>query len=291
MKNRILPYLIAFIIVAAFTNCQLNTHVLIPINQSKKNISASKKEDVIAKRNNKEDADRMFFQSISQHEIPVLCYHQVREWKATDSKTARTYIIPPLRFMQHMKILADSGYHFVLPQDIADYIKNKNKPPRKSCMISFDDGTEGQYTTALPVLNTYGFKGVFFIMTVVLNKPGYLTKEQVIDVSKHGHVIACHTWDHHNVTGYTEKDWQLQLQQPTAALEKMIRKPVNFFAYPNGIWNSHAISDLKKQGYTAAFQLAEKQDVNEPAFTIRRIIADSHWSGPQLIQAMEKAFK
>ncbi len=71
----------------------------------------------------------------------------------------------------------------------------------------------------------------------------------------------------------------------------MISKPVNFCAYPNGIWNSRAISDLKKQGYTAAFQQAAKQDVNDPAFTIRRLIADSQWSGPQLIQAMEKAFK
>ena len=45
------------------------------------------------------------------HEVPVLCYHQLREWKKTDSKNARTYIMHPERFQKQIKMLADSGYH------------------------------------------------------------------------------------------------------------------------------------------------------------------------------------
>jgi peptidoglycan/xylan/chitin deacetylase (PgdA/CDA1 family) len=42
-----------------------------------------------------------------------------------------------------------------------------------------------------------GFKGVFFVMTVSINRPNHLTKEQIAALSDTGNVIAAHTWDHH----------------------------------------------------------------------------------------------
>jgi peptidoglycan/xylan/chitin deacetylase (PgdA/CDA1 family) len=56
-------------------------------------------------------------------------------------------------------------------------------------------------------MEKHGFKGVFFVMTVSINRPNYLTKEQIAALSDTGNVIAAHTWDHHRVTKYTGDDW------------------------------------------------------------------------------------
>ena len=48
---------------------------------------------------------------LARQQVPVICYHQIRDWKPTDSKVARDYIIPPAVFQAQIKMLADSGYH------------------------------------------------------------------------------------------------------------------------------------------------------------------------------------
>src|SRR4051812_41996716 len=47
---------------------------------------------------------------LSKKQIPILCYHQIRDWKPTDSKVSRDYIVPPAAFAAQMRMLADSGY-------------------------------------------------------------------------------------------------------------------------------------------------------------------------------------
>ena len=112
---------------------------------------------------------------VQLHEVPVLCYHQIREWKNTDSRNSRTYIMPPESFRKQMKILADRGYHYILPAQLVAYMKAGGKLTQKPIMITFDDGTAHQFTNAIPILNDYGFKAVFFIMTVVLNHENYVS--------------------------------------------------------------------------------------------------------------------
>src|SRR5215213_6607936 len=50
---------------------------------------------------------------LARKEVPVLCYHQIRDWTASDSKNARDYIRPVEAFKADMKLLADSGYHSI----------------------------------------------------------------------------------------------------------------------------------------------------------------------------------
>lgn len=225
------------------------------------------------------------------HEIPVLCYHQIRNWQTTDSKFARTYIMPTEKFTTQMKLLADNGYHTITPDELINYLNNNTSLPSNPILITFDDGTASQIVNAVPVLNQYHFKAVFFIMTVSLNHSIYMSTAQVKQLSTAGFTIGAHTWDHHNVTGYKNNDWKIQLENPKNLLEKIIGKPVEYFAYPNGIWNETAIAQLRSFGYKAAFQLAEKQSATNPNFTIRRIIVDGNWNTQQFMYAIQRSFK
>src|SRR5262245_40758497 len=51
-------------------------------------------------------------------EVPILCYHQLRDWKPTDSKSSRVYIMPMEVFKEELKALHDSGYTSILPDQL-----------------------------------------------------------------------------------------------------------------------------------------------------------------------------
>jgi len=227
---------------------------------------------------------------LARREVPILCYHQIRDYKPTDGKIGRPYIVPPADFAQQMQALADSGYHTILPDQLNEYLTTGKELPSKPVMLTFDDTRLDQYTAALPELNKHGFKGVFFIMTVSLGRPGYMSKEQVKELSDKGHTIGSHTWDHKNVKTYTDTDWPVQIAKPSKQLQEITGKPIEYFAYPFGLWNKEAIPHLKEHGFKGVFQLYAKRDESDPLFTIRRIIVPD-WSGAGLIKTMRNTFK
>jgi peptidoglycan/xylan/chitin deacetylase (PgdA/CDA1 family) len=229
-------------------------------------------------------------QILARPQVPILCYHQVRNWTATDGKMGKDYIVPIAEFKSQMKMLADSGYQTILPDQLYSYLAYGTKLPKKPIMLTFDDTKLDQYTVAIPEMKKYGFKAVFYIMTVSLGKPNYMSKAQVKELSEAGHVIGSHTYDHQNVKKYQGDDWITQIEKPTKTLKEITGKDVKYFAYPFGLWNKEAIPELKKRGFTSAFILAEKRDENDPLFTIRRIIASGYWNTKTLHNSIVKSF-
>lgn len=227
---------------------------------------------------------------LARKQVPVLCYHQIRDWKPSDSKTSRTYIVPPAAFAAQMRMLADSGYHTISADQLYSYLISGTRLPEKPILLSFDDTDLDQYTVAFPEMKKYGFKGIFFIMTVSLGRPHYMSREQVRNLSDEGNTIGSHTWDHHNVKKYEGNDWIVQLDKPTRQLEQITGKSIRYFAYPFGLWNTAAFPELKKRGFVAAFQLNEKPDQKDPLYCIRRIIVPGTWNGSSLNQWIRRDF-
>jgi peptidoglycan/xylan/chitin deacetylase (PgdA/CDA1 family) len=223
-------------------------------------------------------------------EVPILCYHRIREWRNADSRSSKNYIIPPDVFRSHIKMLADSGYHAILPDQLLDHMVFGDSLPAKPVMLTFDDGSLGQYAIGAKVLEKYGFRGVFFIMTIAMNKTDYISSSQLREMAENGHVIGSHTWDHKNVLKYEPADWPVQLKGSVASLEKATGKPVRYFAYPYGSWNSNAITYLKQYGFRAAFTLGVKPSEKEPLHTISRINIPGYWSAEMVSAHLGKHF-
>lgn len=227
---------------------------------------------------------------LQKPEIPVLCYHRIRTILPSDGENMKTYSVTPTAFAEQMKALSDNGFHTILPAQLDEYLTRNGKLPSKPVMITFDDTREEQFNIGAAEMNKYGFKGVFFIMTISINRPNYMTNEQIKRLSDDGNVIGAHSWDHHMVTKYEGADWETQLTKPKKKLEAITGKPVNYFAYPDGIWNREAITQIQKSGYKSAFILATKRDSTQPLFTIRRIIVAGTWSTPGFLKAMQSSF-
>ena len=231
---------------------------------------------------------------LARKQVPILCYHQVRNWKPTDGKVGKDYIVEIQNFKDQVKMLSDSGYHSILPDQLYAYLNAGVPLPPKPIMFTFDDTDMDQFTIAAPTLKKYGYKAVYFIMTVTIGKKGkfvdYMTKEQIKQLSDEGNVIGSHTYDHKNFKKYQGKDWEEQLDKPTKKLEEITGKKMTEFAYPFGLWNAEGIPQLKKRGFRMAFSLADKRDPNDPLFTIRRIIASGYWSPKTLHNSIVKSF-
>jgi len=255
----------------------------------------STKKEIIKKESAKNSVDSTPAKSIadaatifSKKEVPVLCYHHIREPKP--GQTMKDYSVSSESFAQQMKALKDSGYETILPDDLYNYLVNGGKLPAKPVMLTFDDTDEEQYSIGYQEMKKYGFKGVFFIMTVSINRPRYMTTGQLKELSDNGNAVEAHTWDHHMVTKYKGADFDIQFVKPKKKVEDITGKPAEYFAYPFGVWNMAAIPELKKAGYKMAFILSTKRDSTEPLYTIRRIIVAGQWSTPGVLRAMKQTF-
>jgi len=231
---------------------------------------------------------------LARKQVPILCYHQVRNWKPTDGKVGKDYIVEIQNFKDQMKMLADSGYHTILPDQLYAYLNTGAALPSKPIMLTFDDTDEDQFTVVRPTLDKLGYKAVYFIMTVSIGRKGkfvnYMSKEQIKQLADEGNVIGSHTYDHKNFKKYAGKDWEEQLDKPTKKLEEITGKKMTEFAYPFGLWNAAGIPELKKRGFRMAFQLSTKRDEKDPLFTIRRIIASGYWSPKTLSNSIKNSF-
>jgi peptidoglycan/xylan/chitin deacetylase (PgdA/CDA1 family) len=227
---------------------------------------------------------------LAKKEVPVLCYHHIRDFRPGESERMKGYEVTPAAFAEQMKALADSGYHSILPDQLYNYLVYGAALPAKPVMITFDDTDLEQFTIGATEMNKYGFKGVYFIMTISLNRPRYMSKDQLKQLSDEGHLIAGHTWDHHMVTKYKGADWDTQLVKPKVQLEAITGKKVDYFAYPFGLWNKEAIPEIERRGYKMAFILSTKRDSTQPLYTIRRMIVPGTWSTPGMMKAMKSTF-
>ena len=222
-------------------------------------------------------------------DVPVLCYHQIRRATAGDDAGARPYIVAPAVLSRQMQALADAGYHTVTGDELVAHVARGARLPAKPILLTFDDASAGQFTDALPILRRHRFVATFFVMTVVLDKPGWLTRNQVRTLDRAGMTIGAHTWDHSAVPEYANGDWGKQIDDPTRELSDLVGHPIRLFAYPFGLWDRAAIPHLWEAGLLAGFQLADSLDRRHPLWNLRRIITPE-WTGHRLLREIDRSF-
>ena len=222
-------------------------------------------------------------QIYARPEVPILCYHRIADGKKGD------YTVSPATFSAHIKILADSGYHSISPAQLYDYLVYNKALPEKPVMITFDDSRSEHFTIAAPEMEKHGFRGVFFIMTITYNKKNYMTKDQIAQLAKAGHIVGLHTWDHTMVTKFKDPaDWQKEIAEPKEKLEKIVGMPVEYFAYPNGVYDHKGAVELSNY-FKISFTLASKRDSVKPLQTVRRMIVPE-WAAQGLLKSMKRTF-
>ena len=180
--------------------------------------------------------------------VPVLEYHSITYEKGNP------ICIPIKKFKEQMKYLKDNGYYTLTLTNLYGYLMNNNPIPKRSVVLTFDDGYENNYTAMFPVLKKYNFKATIFVITGNIDKyHKFLKSEQLLQMDKYGINIESHTVNHDNLKMLSKSRQLKTLIQSKKYLEKTLNKQINFFAYPYGGYNKSAIEALKETGYKMAF--------------------------------------
>lgn len=89
--------------------------------------------------------------------VPVLMYHHV-------SPSAGMITVSPSNFESQLDWLKRNGYVSLTTAQFARYINGEDMPKR-SVLITFDDGYLDNWVYAFPLLKKYGFNAVIFLVT------------------------------------------------------------------------------------------------------------------------------
>jgi peptidoglycan/xylan/chitin deacetylase (PgdA/CDA1 family) len=283
-----------------FVSCQSNGNSA-SSGANSNHDSTIRKTDTVQTTNDKNRVIADAATILARKEVPVLCYHHIKE---PDGKKMGDYTVSVASFKEQMKMLSDSGYHSVLPDQLYNYLAFGDPLPSKPFMITYDDTDAEQFTIGKTEMDKYGFKGVYFIMTISIGKPRYMSKEQIRQLADEGNAVEAHTWRHDRVDRYlttphidkgtnkmVENDWDLQLGKEREKLENISGKRIYYFAYPFGIWTPAAFPELQKRNFKLAFQLYAKRDSTAPLYTVRRILVAPTWSAQGMLRVMNSAFK
>lgn len=182
--------------------------------------------------------------------IPVLMYHYVR-----DENTVNELIVSTKDFENQMKYLKDNNFKTLSLDELYTILKRKSNPYEKCAVITFDDGYTDNYANAYPILKKYGQTATIFMISDRLNvKPDYfMTSENIIELQANGIDIENHTANHEKL-GTIPYDRQLDtIETGKKSLEKVLEKPIKYFAYPYGNYNPDTIKILRDTNHFMAF--------------------------------------
>jgi peptidoglycan/xylan/chitin deacetylase (PgdA/CDA1 family) len=104
----------------------------------------------------------------------------------------------------------------------------------RSICLTFDDGFSSDHDLVLPELKRIKATATFFIVTDWLGTPGYLTEQQVRDLSDSGMQIGSHSKSHPNFLTITPEERLDELRGSKLILENIIGKEISTFSFPHG---------------------------------------------------------
>lgn len=177
--------------------------------------------------------------------MPILAYHMINEGKST-------YSVSPALFEEHMQYLQQEGYTAISLLEFAKAKKGKFTLPQKPVVITFDDGYEDNYTTALPILEKYGIKASVFMVVNDIGRKGYLSLEQLKEMERRNIEIGSHTANHLPLAKLSSDKKQEEIAISKLLLEWKGLKTVFFLAYPNGSYDDESQKFLKDGDYLGA---------------------------------------
>ncbi len=116
--------------------------------------------------------------------IPVFISHSVAEKE----------------FEEKLIFLQSNNYHTYTAAQLYSAITLKTGWPASTVCLTFDDGHHSLYQTAFPLLKKYHFTATAFIVPAFIGQPGWVTWDQIEEMSKSGTMeFQSHTLEHKRI--------------------------------------------------------------------------------------------
>ena len=123
-----------------------------------------------------------------------------------------------------------------------------------SLPVSFDDGHASHYRYALPLLEEFSQKAIFFALAGYMGgRPQSMTWPQLRELVSLGHQVQSHGWSHIPLTHCDDETLRAELTKSKATLEDKLAHPVDSISIPFGRWNRKVLDACACAGYTHVY--------------------------------------
>lgn len=194
--------------------------------------------------------------------VPVLVYHNI-------GREARGRLVIGIdAFTEQMKYLKANGYRVVSVGEFVEWLNLRRQLPKKTVVLTFDDGYRSFKEYAYPVLKALRFTATLFVYTDYVGAGrNALGWEDLKAFAAEGFDIQAHSKSHSDLRrGEQETEaqyarrMQSELAEPPRVLARNIGRPISFLAYPYGRVDDAVLSKVKDGGYQAAFTVRRESN-------------------------------
>lgn len=207
---------------------------------------------------------------VSNRSTPILMYHAIEKDKSGN------FFVSPQVFYEQMKFIKDHGYRVL---DLADYcrlITEKKKLPRKSLVITFDDGYKNNLE-AIKILSHFNFPATIFIVSANINIEECLSYQDITSFLKTTPVkIGSHSLTHEYLPEVDDTQLAKEIKNSKIVLENFFSTEIKTFSYPKGGFNEKALKTVKEAGYLCACTTNRGFSKKLNPFALRRIKMTNH---------------
>ena len=189
--------------------------------------------------------------------VSVIGYHSVDDEDSLIST-------PIKMFRAQMEYLRDNNINVISLKALYEALESPGPLPKRSVALTFDDGFEGVYDNAFPILKEFGYPATLFLVTDSVGKEmGWervegicaytlCTWEKLKEMDEGGIDIQSHSKTHQFLAELDDETLSSEVGGSKAAIEKNLGKKVEFLAYPYGSFDARVIESLKEHGMVGA---------------------------------------
>lgn len=181
--------------------------------------------------------------------VPILCYHRF------GNKGGRLEVSAE-QFEQQLAYLKQHDYRVIRLDDLYGFLKGERGLPKRSVVLTIDDGHRSIYSIAYPLLKKFNFPATVFVYSDYMNNGGLKTKELKAMNASGLISLQPHSKTHSNLAlngiGESESEYRKRIMDevriPNRKLESTLGKAPKYYAYPFGDTNPQVIEELKANG-------------------------------------------
>jgi peptidoglycan/xylan/chitin deacetylase (PgdA/CDA1 family) len=194
-------------------------------------------------------------ESAGYHLVPILVYHNL----APEAKGR--LVLSVKAFEEQMRYLKAQGYRVVSLRDFVEFSRLGRQLPKRSVVITFDDGYKAFRQYAYPVLKELGFTATLFVYTDYVGAGrNALSWPELRELAAEGFDVEAHSKTHGDLRrapGEPDAQYarrmQAELEQPLVLFQRHLGRSPSLLAYPFGAADEEVARRVGEVGYTAAF--------------------------------------
>lgn len=226
--------------------------------------------------------------------IPILMYHEVNTPNSIpllSKKIQYSFILTTDQFESQIRLLSRMGYQSCSLDGLCSWLAgdDHHQISHKPIILTFDDGYEGNYKFALPILQKYGFAATFFVIVNKIGQPAMVSWSQLLELEEAGMSVQSHTMTHPLLSTLSSEAIFNELKNSKKVLEERLKNPVHYISLPYGSYD-HRFKEIAirlgyKGGCTSNFGFVHS---NSDCFLLDRIIVKSTHSLDQFRKIVEQ---